>query len=71
MKNINFEPKDDQNISEKGSSIYDVHKKWPIFEPPTPTIRKNEQQIYCLKTIESTSTWKISRLPQPSPCRRH
>ena len=23
-----------------GSSIYDVHKKWPIFSPPTPTICK-------------------------------
>ena len=35
----------------KRSSIYDVHKKLPIFWPPLfPTIRKNEQYIYCLKT---------------------
>ena len=37
-----------------GSPIYDVHKKRPIFLPPYPTIRKNEQQT-CLETIESRS----------------
>ena len=29
--------------------IYDIHKKWPTNDPPASTIRKNEQQIYCLK----------------------
>ena len=27
-----------------------------FFDPPTPTIRKNELKIYCLKTIESANT---------------
>ena len=27
----------------KGSSIYDIHKRWPVFWPCTPTICKNEQ----------------------------
>ena len=47
-----------------GSYIYDFHKKWPILWPPSPFIRKNEQYVYCLKTIESTDTWEISSPPQ-------
>ena len=29
--------------------------------PPAPSIRKNEQYIYCLKITESANTWQISR----------
>ena len=46
-----------QGISNKGSSIYDIHQKNDqFFDPPTPSIHKNEQHIYCLKIIESTNT---------------
>ena len=38
---------------------------------PTPTIRKSEQSIYCLKTIVSANTWQVSRTPHPILCRRH
>ena len=32
---------------------------------PKPSIRKNEQWIYCLKTAESANTWQILR-PHPT-----
>ena len=49
------------------SPIYDVHIEWPTNEPFTSTIHKNEQ-IYCLKRVESTNTWQILRtLHPPTP----
>ena len=44
-----------------------------FFDPPTPTIHRNEQQIYYLKTIESANTDsdKFQDSPIPLPCRRH
>ena len=37
-----------------------------IFDLLAPTIRKNEQWIYYLKTIESAKAWQISG-PSPHP----
>ena len=39
--------------------------KYPYPHSHTP-ICKNKEYIYCLKIIESGSTWQISRLPTPS-----
>ena len=41
-------------------------KKWPTNDLPSPssTICKNEQ-IYCLKKIESAKTWQISNISTP------
>ena len=46
-------------------------KKHQFYDPPAPSIRKNGQQIYCLKTIESTSTQLLLRLSTSIPCGRH
>ena len=36
----------------------------PALPPPSPShIRKNEQEIYCLKTIEPANTRQIPRRP--------
>ena len=42
--------------------------KWP--PSPSSTIHKNEQ-IYCLKRIESANTRQTSRSPHPLVCERH
>ena len=44
-----------------GSYICGVHKNWPILWPIIPLICRNKQHVYCLKTIESTNKWQISR----------
>ena len=49
------------------SSTNDLHKKWPAFDLyPTPSILKNENQIYCSRTIEFAETSQISSLPPSS-----
>ena len=49
----------------RGHPFMTSTKNDQFFEPPTPTICKNEQQIYFLKTIESANLWQISRFPHP------
>ena len=42
--------------STKGMHIYDVYKKLHSDPLPTPLIRKNEKDIYCLKTTAYANT---------------
>ena len=55
-----------------GSNTCDVHKKLPILRTISVlSIRKSEQNIYYLKTMESVNIWQISGpsmwLPMWSP----
>ena len=46
-------------------------KKHQFYDLPPPSIRKNQQQIYCLKTITSTNTLLLLSPPTSIPCGRH
>ena len=47
---------DRKKHKDRGHPFITSTKNDQFFDPPTPNIRKNEQQIYCLKTIESANT---------------
>ena len=64
-------------IIEVTISLVKVHpfitftKNDQLFNPTTPTIYTNKQNIYCLKITESANKWQISRPPIPLPCGHH
>ena len=49
-------------FSFRGHPFMTYTKNDQFSQPPTPTIYKSEQYIYCLKTTDSANKWQISRL---------